>query len=214
MPAPSYAELKQAIVDGDVERARVLAQAIVEDGSDLLAAVEHGFAAGIRKVGDLWEEGEYFLPELVQGAEAMKVAMGIVNPAIQQRRGGQQSKGRVVIGTVHGDLHDIGKTLVGTLLGANGFDVYDLGNDVSVEAFVAKARDVGADIVAASALLTTTMPVQKSLAEAVAAAGFQRPARILIGGAPATPAWAQEIGAAFAENAMRAVTVAENLVRL
>jgi len=212
MPQPTHEQIRQAIVDGDVEKARRLAEALVEQGSDLLDAVEHGFGAGIRKVGDLWEEGEYFLPELVQGAEAMKAAMAVLRPALALRRGATEPRGRVVIGTVKGDLHDIGKSLVGTLLAANGFAVHDLGSDVSVEAFVDKAREVDAHIVAASALLTTTMPVQKALAAAIQSAGLSRLPRLLVGGAPTSEAWAEEIGGAHAENAMRAVAVAERIL--
>lgn len=212
MQMPDFEALKASVVDGDVEKARDLAGRVVESGMDLLQAVEHGFAAGIRRVGDLWEEGEYFLPELVQGAEAMKAAMSILNPAISARRGAQKPRGRVVIGTVHGDLHDIGKTLVGTILSANGFEVHDLGNDVPVDRFIGKAIEVDAHIVAASALLTTTMPVQRKLVEAVASGALPSGTKILVGGAPTTPGWAREIGAAHAENAMRAVAIAESLV--
>ena len=212
MQPPTHAQIQQAIVDGDVDEARGLAEALVEQGADLLDAVEHGFSAGIRRVGDLWEEGEYFLPELVQGAEAMKAAMAVLKPALTLQRGETEPRGRVVIGTVQGDLHDIGKSLVGTLLAANGFEVHDLGSDVPVERFLERAREVDAHIVAASALLTTTMPLQKSLALAVEQAGLPRKPRLLVGGAPTSEAWADEIGGDYAENAMRAVAVAERIV--
>lgn len=204
--------MREAVVQGDAARARQLAEGVVNGGGDLVAAIDQGFAAGIRQVGDLWEEGEYFLPELVQSAEAMKAAMGVLQPALRKRHGAQASKGRVVIGTVQGDLHDIGKTLVGTLLSAGGFEVDDLGSDVSVDRFLARAKEVGADIIAASALLTTTMPVQKAIAEAIPSLGLPRQPRLLVGGAPTTAAWAAEIGAAWAENALRAVAIAETLV--
>ncbi len=212
MTEPTHQAMRKTIVDGDVDQARALARGVVEAGGDLLKAVEQGFAAGIREVGHLWEEGEYFLPELVQGAEAMKAAMKVINPALAAQRGSTEPKGRVVIGTVQGDLHDIGKTLVATMLEANGFEVHDLGNDVSVTSFLAKAREVQADIVAASALLTTTMTVQKDLVDGVLAAGFEKKVGVLVGGSPTTTSWAEEIGAAFAENALRAVTVAEGMV--
>ncbi len=212
MPHPQHEQMTKAVVDGNVERARELAQAAVSSGADLLAVVEQGFAAGIREVGRLWEEGEYFLPELVQGAEAMKAAMSVINPALAGGRGAAQAKARVVIGTVAGDLHDIGKTLVATLLEAHGFEVCDLGSDVPVQAFLDKAREINADIVAASALLTTTMGVQKELVEAVQAAGMGETVRVMVGGSATTPAWAESIGAAFAENAQQAVAVAEQLV--
>jgi trimethylamine corrinoid protein len=206
-----HREMKEAVVQGDAARARRLAEGVVDAGGDLVAAIEQGFAAGIRKVGDLWEEGEYFLPELVQGAEAMKAAMGVLQPALR-KSGGQASKGRVVIGTVQGDLHDIGKTLVATLLSAGGFEVDDLGSDVSVDRFLARAKENGADIIAASALLTTTMPVQKAIADGISSLGLAPRPRLLVGGAPTTAAWAAQIGAAWAENALRAVSVAESLV--
>jgi len=207
-----YAEMKQAVVLGDAVRARQLAEGVVDGEGDVVAAIEQGFAAGIRRVGDLWEEGEYFLPELVQGAEAMKAAMAVLQPALRKRLGGKASKGRVVIGTVQGDLHDIGKTLVATLLSAGGFEVDDLGSDVSVDRFLARAKENGADIIAASALLTTTMPVQKAIADGIPSLGLAPRPRLLVGGAPTTAAWAAQIGAAWAENALRAVAVAESLV--
>jgi corrinoid protein of di/trimethylamine methyltransferase len=213
MSRPDDAEMMQAVLDGDAGRSRALAEALVADGGDLVAAVERGFVAGIRRAGDLFEDGEFFLPELVQAAEAMKAAMAVVTPALRAHGGSRASKGRVVIGTVQGDVHDIGKTLVATLLQANGFEVYDLGADVPVATFVDRARDVGADIVAASALLTTTMPAQRELVGAVKAAGLDGSVKVLVGGSPTTSGWARDIGAAHAENAMRAVTVAESLVR-
>jgi methanogenic corrinoid protein MtbC1 len=213
MPRPDDAEIMQAVLDGDAVRSRALAEALVADGGDLVTAVERGFIAGIRRAGDLFEEGEFFLPELVQAAEAMKAAMAVVTPALRARGGGHDARGRVVIGTVQGDVHDIGKTLVATLLQAHGFEVHDLGADVPVGVFVDRAREVKADVVAASALLTTTMPAQRELVAAVAAAGLASSVKVLVGGSPTTAAWARDIGAAHAENAMRAVTVAESLVR-
>lgn len=206
-----YREMKEAVVQGDAARAKRLAEELVDAGGDLVAAIEQGFAAGIRKVGDLWEEGEYFLPELVQGAEAMKAAMGVLQPALRKSHREKASKGRVVIGTVQGDLHDIGKTLVATLLAAGGFEVDDLGSDVSVDRFLARAKENGANIIAASALLTTTMPVQKAIADGIPSLGLTPRPQLLVGGAPTTAAWAAQIGAAWAENALRAVSVAESL---
>jgi methanogenic corrinoid protein MtbC1 len=213
MSRPDDAEMMQAVLDGDAARCRALAEALVADGGDLAAAVEPGFVAGIRRAGDLFEEGEFFLPELIQAAEAMKAAVAVVTPALRERGGSRATKGRVVIGTVQGDVHDIGKTLVATLLQANGIEVHDLGADVPVATFVARARAVGADIVAASALLTTTMPAQRELVAAIEAAGLASSVKVLVGGSPTTTAWARDIGAAHAENAMRAVAVAESLVR-
>jgi trimethylamine corrinoid protein len=213
MSMPKHEELIESIVEGDCERAGELAESLVAGDADLVAAIEAGFGAGIRRVGDLWEEGEYFLPELVQGAEAMKAAMAVIQPALSEQQAGRRSRGRVVIGTVAGDLHDIGKSLVGTLLAANGFEVHDLGSDVPLAAFVDKAREVDAQIVAASALLTTTMGAQEQLVEALAEARLPGRPRVLVGGAPTSPAWAEKIGATHAENAMRAVSAVEDLIR-
>lgn len=210
MIGTDHERMRRCVIDGDVEGARALATEVVRRDGDLAAAVELGFAAGIRRVGELWEEGEYFLPELVQGAEAMKAALAVLRPALSSGQAGAAPRARVVLGTVRGDLHDIGKSLVGTLLTANGFEVHDLGSDVPVEAFVERARTTGARIVAASALLTTTMAAQRELVRAVARAGL--PAAVLVGGAPTSEAWAAEIGAHHAENAWRAVAAAEALL--
>lgn len=210
MPHGEFAALSQAVIDGNGEEARRLAEAWVESGGDPLQAVEEGFARGIRRVGELWEEGEYFLPELIQGAEAMKAALETLRPHLRAARAEQASRGSVVIGTVQGDLHDIGKSLVGTMLTAYGFTVHDLGSDVPIAAFLEEARRRRAGIIAASALLTTTMVAQRDLVRAVDAAGFDWSPSVLIGGAATTPEWAAEIGALHAENALRAVAVAES----
>ncbi len=205
-----YERMKQAVLDGNDEEAATLASKALGDGVPPLEAIDQGYVAGIREAGRLWEEGEYFLPELVTSAQAMKAAMGIMQPALE---GGisDQTVGKVVIGTVQGDIHDIGKTLVGTLMSANGFEVYDEGADVPVERFVERARETGADLVCASALLTTTMTLQQQLVQAVRDAGLST--KVMIGGAPVTAKWAEEIEAdGFADNAVAAVDTARKLV--
>lgn len=204
------AGLRQAVLDCDENRAAVLAREALETGMSALEAIDGGLVPGIHEAGRLWDEGEFFLPELVGAAGAMKAAMAVLQPALT----GADSRelGRVVIGTVQGDIHDIGKSLVATLLAANGFTVSDEGADVPVERFVARARELDADLVCASALLTTTMVQQRTLVEALRVAGLR--ARVMVGGAPVTPAWAAQIGAAgFADNAVAAVAVARGLVR-
>jgi trimethylamine corrinoid protein len=202
--------LKQAVLDGDEETAAALARRALEAGTTALAAIEDGLAPGIREAGRLFEEGEYFLPELVTAAQAMKAAMAVLEPALA-REGGARSLGQVVIGTVEGDIHDIGKTLVATLLAAAGFRVADEGAGVPVARFLARAQELDADLVCASALLTTTMPRQRDLVSALRAAGLR--ARVMVGGAPVTRSWAEKIGAdGFADNAAAAVTEARALV--
>ena len=204
------AGLSVAVLNGDEASAAALARDALAGGIAALEAIEQGLVPGIRRAGALWEEGEYFLPELVTAAQAMKAAMAVLQPVLE-RDGASHEIGRVVIGTVQGDIHDIGKTLVATMLSANGFAVADEGAGVSVARFVARARELDADLVCASALLTTTMGQQKLLVEAMRAAGLR--AKVMIGGAPVTHGWAEKIGAdGHADNAIGAVLVARRLV--
>ncbi len=200
---------RQAIIDGDAERSWELARLTLERGMDVLEVVEKGFVEGIREVGRLWEDGELFLPELVIGADAMKKAMGVHRPALAGGEGGPDKLGHVVIGTIEGDIHDIGKTLVATMLSANGFEVTDLGADVPVAKFVETAADKGADWIAISALLTTTMPGQKKVIEQLEAKSLRGDVKVMVGGAPCSSEWAAEIGAdGYAGDAVAAVALA------
>jgi trimethylamine corrinoid protein len=209
--AAVLAAMRDAVLNGDQAAAERLAREALEQGVAPLEAIEGGFVPGIRKAGDLWEEGEYFLPELVTSAQAMKAAMAIVQPALAKEQKDRHSAGRVVIGTVQGDIHDIGKTLVGTMLSANGFEVSDEGADVPVERFVERAKEVDADLICASALLTTTMTAQRQIVERLKEAGLR--ARVMVGGAPVSKDWAEQIGAAgFADNAVAAVAVAQGIM--
>ncbi len=202
-------ECMQAIIDGDTERSEKLAKLTLEKGMPVLEVINKGFVAGIREVGRLWEEGELFLPELVIGADAMKMAMGILRPALEGGEGGPDRLGHVVIGTIEGDIHDIGKTLVATMLAANGFEVTDLGADVPVAKFVETAEEKGADWIAISALLTTTMPGQKKVIEQLEAKSLGN-IRVMVGGAPCSAEWASEIGAdGYAGDAVAAVALAK-----
>jgi corrinoid protein of di/trimethylamine methyltransferase len=202
--------LGRAVLEGDEATAGRLAREALAAGVSPLAAVERGLLPGIRRAGELWDEGEYFLPELVTAAQAMKAAMAVMEPALA-RDGHGHEIGRVVIGTVEGDIHDIGKTLVATMLAANGFTVSDEGTSVSVGRFIERARALDADLVCASALLTTTMSRQRDLVAALREAGLR--ARVMVGGAPVTAEWASRIGAdGFADNALAAVTLARRLV--
>jgi corrinoid protein of di/trimethylamine methyltransferase len=208
--AQLLAALHRAVLDGDDASAGPLAQRALAGGIPPLEAIDRGLVPGIQEAGRLWEEGEYFLPELVTAAQAMKAAMAVLQPALGSS-GSAASLGRVVIGTVEGDIHDIGKSLVATLLAASGFAVDDEGAGVPAARFVARARELDADLVCASALLTTTMPKQRELVAALRGAGLR--ARVMVGGAPVTRSWADAIGAdGYADNALAAVNVARALV--
>ena len=208
-----FAAMKQSIVDGEREEAVALARQAVTAGVDPLAAINQGFVLGLDEVGVQYGCGELFLPDLVLAAEAMKGAVAVLEPELARRGAVRQVLGRVVIGTVAGDIHDIGKTLVATMLSANGFEVHDLGVDVPIAAFAQKAREVDADIVGVSALLTTTMVKQRDVVEALDDLGLRPRVKLMVGGAPVTAAWVKEIGAdAFSEDAIGAVAVARRLV--
>ena len=207
-----YKKLMGAVVDGEPEDAEQFAKDALEAKLDPLTCINEGLMPGIKKVGEMFSTGEYFLPELIIGADAMKAALDILEPALV---GGQERDvvGRVVLGTVEGDLHEIGKTLVGTMLTANGFQVTDIGVDQKAEAFVKAIEENRADIVGASALLTTTMLQQKKLVEALESAGMRDKVKVMIGGAPVTERYAEEIGAdGYAEDAISAVDIAYRLM--
>jgi trimethylamine corrinoid protein len=207
-----FLEMKKAIVDGDGPRAGRLAGEAVKAGLDLLEVIEKGYVPGIHEVGELWEKGDYFLPELISSAEAMKSAMAVLEPVLQRSRLQARTGGKVVIGTVEGDIHDIGKNLVASMLQAGGFEVFDLGADVKLERFIDKAESVGADFICLSALLTTTMINQKRLVALLKERNIRGKYKVLVGGAPANHRWAEEVGAdGYAENAVAAVKLAKSL---
>jgi corrinoid protein of di/trimethylamine methyltransferase len=205
--------MRQSVIDGDAEQAEALARQALERGIDPLDAINKGFVQGVNYVGQQFGCGDMFLPDLVLAGEAMKTAVAVLEPEMQKRGSQRQMLGKVVLGTVKGDIHEIGKTLVATMLSASGFQVYDLGVDVPIEKFAQKAREVDADIVGVSALLTTTMTGQKSVIEALDDMGLRPKVKVMVGGAPVTRSWAQEIGAdGYSEDAIGAVTEAKRLV--
>lgn len=207
-----YERLATMVLDGDEINAIKVAREAIEKGLSPLDCIEKGLVKGIRRAGELWEEGEFFLPELVTSAQAMKSAMQVFAPYLKATERIHTAK-KVVIGTVEGDIHDIGKTLVATMLSVSGFEVYDEGADVPLERFILRAKEVDADIIALSALLTTTMLKQKDVVDARNKEGLR--AKIMVGGAPVTRDWARQIGAdGFADNAIEAVNVAKLLVEL
>lgn len=212
MSEEMYGKLAQAVIAGEPEQAVELAKQALDQGLDPLACMNEGLTRGINRVGELFSSGEYFLPDLVIGGDAMNAALAVLEPALvgDQER---ETPGRVVLGTVEGDIHEIGKTLVGIMLTANGFVVTDIGADKSAAEFVAAVKEQGATLVGASALLTTTMPEQQKIIEALEGAGLREEVNVMVGGAPVSQSWADKIGAdGYAENAMSAVDLAFRLV--
>ena len=208
-----YEQMKQTVLEGEPEEAAALAQQGLDAGLAPGDILDKGFVKGIEEVGDLFGRGEFFLPELVQGAEAMKAAVAVLQPAIDAAGGASRSLGVAVAGTVAGDIHEIGKTIVCSMLSAAGFSVTDVGCDVSVETFIDTVRATNADLLLLSALLTTTMPNQQKTIEALKAAGLRDSVKVMIGRAPTTRAWAEEIGAdGYSEDAIEAVATAKSIL--
>lgn len=204
------AAAKKSILDYDVAKAEEIAKEGLAGGVDPVAMVEKGFVPGIVEVGNLFDAGEVYLPELILAADAMKAGTGICEAAFP--KGTIREKKKVIMGTVEGDIHDIGKSIVVAFLSANGFEVYDLGRDAPPEKFVEKAKEVKADVIGASALLTTTMEMQRKVVEAVKEAGLKGKVKVIVGGAPASEEWAKKIGAdAYGENATEAVVKIKQL---
>lgn len=206
-------EAKRAIISCDKDKALDIARRAVDEGIDPMELMNHGFIPGINEVGDLFERGELFLPELVLAGEIMKAASTILSEALTGQEG--QNINKIVIATVEGDVHDIGKGIVVSLFKAYGFTVYDLGRDVKTETIIKKAVEVGADIIGTSALLTTTIVGQRKLEEELRKAGLRDRFKTMVGGAPVTQRWADKIGAdAYAEDAYDGVKKAQKLLGL
>jgi trimethylamine corrinoid protein len=186
----------QSILDTDNEAAKKIAADSLEAGMDPLEMINQGFTEGIRKMGDLFERGEVFLPGLIVASEAMTAAVKILEAALPAEKQ-EEKKAVIVLGTIEGDIHDIGKGIIATMLKVHGFDVHDIGRDVPIESFVEKAKDVNADVVGSSAMMTTTQIGQRKLEEALKNAGIRDSVLTMVGGAVATDHWAQRIGADF-----------------
>jgi corrinoid protein of di/trimethylamine methyltransferase len=203
--------LRNAVINYEMETIADMAKQALKDGVDPLVAIEKGLAEGIKTVGERFGKGEIFLPELVMGAEAMKAALAVLEPAVPKGMH-RSSAGKVVIGTVQDDIHEIGKNLVSTMLSSNGFEVVDLGVNVPSADFIKKSEEIKPKIVAMSALMTTTMP---RMAEVIAPLKKKDNAiRVIVGGAPVTDTYAKEIGAdGYSGDASGAVDQAKRLVR-
>jgi len=204
-------KLNDAVLAGDASGVKTLVQDALDAGVDAGVVLNQGMIAAMQEVGRRFEAGEYFVPEMLIAARAMQGGMGLLKPHLQQSD--VQSAGKVVIGTVRGDLHDIGKNLVALMLEGAGFEITDLGTDVPAEKFVAVVKEKQPDIVALSALLTTTMPSMKATIEALTAAKLRDGVKVIIGGAPVTEAYAAQIGAdGYSPDASRAVGLAKSLL--
>jgi 5-methyltetrahydrofolate--homocysteine methyltransferase len=207
---PCELRLRRAVLDGDAATAASLAAEGLTAGLPARTLLDDGLISAMAEAGRLFEAGEFFVPELLVSARAMKAAMTVLEPRLADQP--RESAGRIAIGTVAGDLHDIGKNLVATMLRGAGFDVDDLGVDVTPARFVEAAR-AGADVIGISSLLTTTMISMRAVVEALEQAGVRGRVKVMVGGAPVTPEYADSIGAdGFSDNAGGAVTLARQLV--
>ncbi|MHC1767658.1 MAG: corrinoid protein [Verrucomicrobiia bacterium] len=203
--------LRDAVIAGDATAARALTEQALQEGTDPVKLVDEYMIPAMDEVGRRFECSEYFVPELLLSARAMKAALELVRPMLAAR--GTEPVGRVAIGTVKGDLHDIGKNLVAAMLEGGGFEVFDLGVNVSPEQFIATVKEKNANVIAMSALLTTTMPAMKTTIDALKQAGVRDKVKVLIGGAPITQKYAEEIGAdGFSDNAVGAVALAKKTI--
>jgi corrinoid protein of di/trimethylamine methyltransferase len=206
-------KIAQTLIDGDPDACVELTQEALAGGIEPMVIIRQGLMPGMDVVGEKFGSGEYFLPDLIIAADGMQQAMELLEPELRARQQSVESAGIVVLGTVKGDIHEIGKSLVGTMLSANGFKVIDLGVDVPIDKFVQSVKETNANLVGLSALLTTTMTVQQQVIQALVEAGLRQQVKVMVGGAPVTRSWAEEIGAdGYAEDAMGAVAMARQLV--
>jgi len=209
----TFAAMRQSIIDGAPDTASSLARQGLAEGVAPIDAINNGYVPGMQDVGEQFARAQMFLPDMMASAEAMRAAMSVLDPELRKLGTERPVAGVVVLGTTKGDIHEIGKILVGTMLTAHGFRVHDLGVDVAGEGFAAKALELKADIVGVSALLTTTMRNQRGVVEAIEKEGLRAQVKIMVGGAPVTRRWANEIGAdGYAKDAISAVLLAQELI--
>jgi trimethylamine corrinoid protein len=210
-----FEEAKQAIIECDAKNASLVATEGLADGIDPVEFLNKGFIPGINEVGELFGKGRLFLPELIIAAEAMRQVTDVINGALEAVGTISKKAGKILMATVQGDVHDIGKTIVVSLFKANGFEVLDLGRDISNEKIIEEAVRFEADIIGTSALLTTTMPAQQKLEKELKKAGLKEKIKTIVGGAPVTQRWAQRIGAdAYAQDASDGVQKAKLILGL
>ena len=213
MSTELFKKMAQSIIDGDMDVSVELAKQAITENIDPIQAITEGYVVGVNTVGDAFAAGDAFLPELVMAGEAMKAAVTTLEPEMAKRGTKRKMLGKVVLATVEGDIHEIGKSLVGTMLTASGFQVFDMGVDVSSTKLIEKVKEVDADILAMSALLTTTMVKQKEVIDLLDSEGLRRKVKVMVGGAPVTRDWVQRIEAdGYSEDAIGAVKVAKDLM--
>lgn len=206
--------LGEAVKDFDEDRARRLAEEAIDIGIDPVVALEDGLARALREVGDRFGRGEAFITELLAAAQAMEAGVEVLNEELARRGASRKAVGKFLIGTVEGDIHSIGKNIVAAMLRASGFEVIDLGVDIPSGVFVEKVRELKPDILGLSALMTTTMVKQREVIEALSETGLRESVKVIVGGAPVTQEWVEEIGAdACGLDAIGAVSVALNLLK-
>ena len=209
---PDLSRLYEAILNGDHKTSAAVTREAIDAGSEPMELVSGYMVPAMDEVGKRFECEDYFIPELLLSARAMKAALELLRPLLAAS--GAKSAGRVVIGTVKGDLHDIGKNIVGAMLEGGGFEVIDLGADVAPQKFVSAIRERSPQLICLSALLTVTMPSMKTIIDALREAGVRDSVKVLVGGAPVTAEFAREIGAdGFGENATAAVALARKLLQ-
>jgi corrinoid protein of di/trimethylamine methyltransferase len=208
-----FERMAEAVIEGDREACTALAEEVIREGVDPFEAIQRGFTRGMETVGEKFARLDYYLPDVMRCASAVEGGLGILQPYIL-KQGKRESAGTVVIGTIKGDLHDLGKNIVATMLRAAGFKVFDLGCDTPVRAFIDKAKEVDADIIGVSAILTTTMAYMPDLLSMLEELGQRDQYHVMVGGAPVTPDYAGQIGAdGYGETAADAVKTAQRMMR-
>jgi corrinoid protein of di/trimethylamine methyltransferase len=210
-----FEEMRLSVLEGEEKQAVVLAEKAIREKVDLVQAMNEGFLKGIREAGELYAEGEYYLPELVCSADAMKAALAILDPELAKSATGFVQKERILLATVQGDIHDIGKTIVGAMLTAAGYEVHDLGSDVANDRVLEAIKTIKPEVLGLSALLTTTMEEQRIVIARLNDEKLRDKVKVIVGGAPANSEWANRIGAdGYADNAMDAVRLVKQLLRV
>jgi 5-methyltetrahydrofolate--homocysteine methyltransferase len=205
--------LKRALIVADRDLALAAVQRLVDTGTDPTVILESGMAVAMFDLGEMWKRGEVFLPEVVASAEVFKQCNAIVEPILLATRGPDDRGALVLLATVKGDLHDLGKNMVGAMLRTSGFEVHDMGKDVAADRIISSIRELSPAIIGLSALLTTTVPYQEVVIKALEREGLRGDVKVMVGGAPVTPEWAEKIGAdGYANNAPEAVEIARKLV--